>query len=173
MTEQFINGVYDNCIDTVLENIDEPMREETSLAYKKNLLNRYEYLLRPDDDINMMISVCTDLEMAKWKGRTTDSKLSILIEDKSFNKLIDISNIGFEHAKRKLKYIFEPGGYVPYITQDQAFDYISEMEDLFEKVQPYNKAQAKIYLREGTLDFSYASDMDDYMSRRIERMLYK
>lgn len=170
MTEQLINGIYNNCINTVLENIDESLREKISLEYKKHLLNDYEDILEPDDDINMMISICTQMEIKRWQKKTADEKLSILFEDKFFNKLIEISNIGFKHAQRKIGYLISNKEYNPDISQEQADDYINKMNDLFEQVQPYNKDEATIYLSEGTLDFGYASNMTDNMSLRAARM---
>ena len=128
MTEQFINGVYNNCINTVLEDIDESMRETVSLAFKDLLLRRYKNTLKPDDDINWAINAVTELEIRVWKRRNADSKLSVLIEDKFFHELIELSNIGFEHAQSKLAYELCLQAYIPVISEGQANYYIKKME---------------------------------------------
>ena len=170
MREQFINGIYNNCIDMVLENFDESMRKNISLAYKRFLLNKYKITLKPEDDIKRIINIFTKIEIKRWKEKTLDEKLSILFEDEFLNKLREISNIGFEYAQRKLDFNIFNQEYTPEISPEQADDYINKMEELFEKVQPYNKDEATMYLSEGTVDFKYASNTTEYMSLRTAQM---
>lgn len=170
MNEQLITGIYNNCINKVLEGVNEAVHEKLSIAYKKYLVDEYADTLDPDDDVNMIINIYTKMELKKWEGKTLQNKLSTMINDYNLEQLGKISEIGFKHAQRKLGAILLGEEYQPDLTEEQVNNYISQMKELYEKVEPYNLNIANTYLSEGVLDFNYAINKTDDVSLRINRM---
>ena len=170
MNEQLINGIYNNCLSLVLMNTDESLHEKLSVAYKKYLVYNYADTLEPDEDINLAISIYTKMEQRKWVDQTLQDKLSILIDDENLDKLRKISGIGQKHAERKLASIMTGHEYTPDLTQEQVEGYIHQMEELHDKVRPYNLNQADMYLSEGILDFNFSMNKDERMSFRLSRL---
>ena len=170
MNEQLINGIYSNMINTVLEGVDEPSKQQLSVAYKQYLFDNYADTLEPDDILSQVIEIYTRMEKKKWEKVPAEEKQRRIMIDTNFRKLVEISEIGFKHAQRKLGFILSGQEYTPDITREQIISYIKQMKELASQVLPYNAREANMYLGEGILDFNYSGNLNENMSLRTGRI---
>ncbi len=169
MNEVLINSIYNNCIKDFLIGID-TNQDELSIAYKKYLLEVYGDTLEANDDINVVITIYTNIERKKWKNKTLNEKLSIVINDDSLNKLRELSGIAQKHAERKLGFMLSGTNYTPSISEEDVKKYIQDMKEYHSKVLPQNINVANIYLSEGILDFEYAINLTENLSLRVSHL---
>jgi cobalamin biosynthesis Co2+ chelatase CbiK len=90
--------------------------------------------------------------------------------DEAFKKERELSKKAYDYATSKLAHVISNSEYQSPITEEEANQFIAEMEKLCESVKPENKTRAEYELSEATMDIMYAANMTEDSSLRIGRM---
>ncbi len=157
-TNKNIMKIYENTVDTFLENFSASEIETIRNMYLSYLIRTYSRLELND----RAIEYYSNLEIIKWKDFNIDGKMSVISEDKNLDELVKLSMEGLQFADQ-----FRKNGTM--LDKKIANEKIKLMDELLNKVLEFNKNLATYYYSEGTLDFSYAARLTDSMSLRTGR----
>ncbi len=170
MIEKIINGIMDNSKEAFLEDVDPSIHEKMLIAYKHYLMETYASTIDPKDNPDQIIRIYSKMEIKKWKGQSLTQKLSRIIKDDNLEKLMEVSEIGYKLAQRKMGFLLSETEHNPDISEEEAQAYIGEMKQLAEQVRPFNIYIAQEALSEGILDFQFAANLTEDKSIRTARL---
>ena len=153
-----IMKIYENTVDMFLKGFSNTELETIKKMYISYLLRTYSRLELDD----MTVRYYSNLEIIKWKDFNIEGKMSIISEDKNLDELVKLSMEGLHFADQ-----FRRDGVL--LDKKIANEKIELMHELLNKVLDFNKTLATYYYSEGTLDFSYAAGITDFMSLRTGR----
>jgi len=168
MLDKLVDGIYNNCIETIISKLDS-YQEQARIEYRNYLYRAYK-LVQINNNLEIMIDICSDMELGKWNRATSDSILSGIIEDQNLNNIMQISSIAYKHAQRKMVAVLNNQEYIPELTEEQVKRYIEEMEKYKEQVYPFNTTRAEMFLSEGILDLKYSVNLIEETSLRVGRL---
>ncbi len=163
MKEKFLLDIYNQTINTVLDNIPENEHPIISKAYQEYLLRVYDKVTINEENINKSEEIFLPMEVSKWNNKTPDQKRAKLVKDEYYDKLFYISDLAFKEAQIRAQDETKRSN----LTKEEVMEYLNKMEEYLTKVASYNKKVAKDYLSEASLDFMYAIGESDYKSFRI------
>lgn len=170
MKEKIIEEILSNAKDTFLEGIDPEIHEKMLIAYKHYLLEEYGGIIDSKDDKEQLVRICTKLEKQKWPGQSMSQKMARIIKDENLDKIREISGIAYKKAQRKIGFLLSGDEYIPDISAEQVNEYIKQLEELLDKVKPFNIYVAQTAVSEGILDFQYAANLTEDKSLRVGRI---
>ena len=155
MMKDFIEKMYNNTINIVLRDFDDNEKQEISQNYYNYLNNIYTELLKDNDyDINELYEMMLNLEKEKWSELQKQEKQVILIEDKNYKEILQISEISKNLVMDRLNY-------AKIINEDEANKYINAMNELLKDVKLFNLENASILVNDAIIDFMFAANLSD------------
>ena len=157
--EQFIEELYSNTVNELLNGIPDEYKEKVSNGYKEHLKAVYGNLRIVEGKYEQALKEETEDYMKKFASLMPFSKLTLYARDENMEELCKLAGEAFELAihKDEVK---------DTLDKDEIAAKIRRMEELYEKVEFYNKLAAQTTLSEGTLEYNYALGNSDLMSMR-------
>ena len=153
-----VDYLYNETIDTFLENVDNINIKENYKEYLSKVYSKYNF--EELKKLNKLESV-VNLEKNKWKNKFLNYKKSMVIKDDNFDKLLEFSNTFYQLALNKLKTGEN-------INIDVGF-YQKHIDFYFQNILDFNKQSAQTIYSETILDLNYAAGNSEFMSLRIGR----
>jgi len=160
MTKNIVTDIYNATIGSLLANVDEKEAESMENAYQGYLQDRYGILPISDSNYDRIIGIYIKGESDKWSAMSVDGKRAYLFRDASFSELAGLSGEAESYARARLES-------KSIISEEKASQMIARMKELVDKVEPYNKDMALIYLSEGSVDCIFASGKSNNTSIRL------
>ncbi len=167
-----IDKIYNNTAVCLTERSADEYVEELTNNYKKYLIKTYGKFLQNGVDLNRYIDTFIDLENIKWKNVPIDTIYSEFLNDEAYNKIVYISNEGFNYAALRINNdrINNNENIIDY---NYANERINILKNELSSIKSFNKKIAEKIVSEGIIDFEYASRMTDKMSFRVSKMKLK
>lgn len=143
MNNRVVNDIFNNVIDIIIKDTDNEYKIELYESYKDYINEIYG-----DEEYNeKTISILSNLEVKKWQNQDKISKYQRLLKDDAMNELFELSEKMYNLA------ISKKMGNVN--MEDTFKDKIDNIDNLFEKIRPFNKKRALFLKSEVILEYNY------------------
>ena len=159
-----IDKLYNELLPIVLNDIDENYIDDLKEGLKNYLSERYKNSFNDPKTSEINYNNFLKIEKNRWTNTPNINKLSYLIYDENFEKLIQLSNNIFLLAKDKMynKYKIDRN-----LSNEEIQKTISNIEYLADNVYFFNSHNVKNLLSETILDYLYVYTNNDDMSLRL------
>ena len=169
LTEKVINQVYQLLIGGMLYNINDEDKEEISKNYLAYLYKSYSNLEVTEENERLALKLIMKREKQIWEARDPLYRMMLLKNDEKFDIIMHTSNEAYDLALKSLNNNTQPT-----ISEEEADKKIKLMMENVDKVNEYNKQEAKRLVSEGILDYNYAcGKCNDLMSLRLSHSIKK
>ncbi len=170
---EIIEQLYMELIDDLLSDIDVKYHEEVRTAYKTKLIERVNNfgkdtgleMIVAQMPIEKKISIIKNSEMSSNLGLSPNLKLSTILDDNAFSKIVNIANVGFKAAQERAF-----GEKHMLISSELSDENINNMNLLLPNVREFNKDFASEKVGEGELDYRFASGQSNNTSMRLGKV---
>lgn len=166
--EEMIKEIYVKTIDIVLNNTDGQYKDELIKSYQNYLERGYLNLDTLEQSYEEILPIFLDYEISYWQSMSPEAKLSRLLSDIAYEKILEISNLGYDCAMRKINHN-NIENFFP-IDRETANKSIEFLTSLITQVKEFNKVPAEDSVSEGILDFQFAAGLSKVKSLRIGRI---
>lgn len=170
MDNQFFSMIYNGTIKTLISDFSEKEIPEVLQSYQLYIIENYSNVLEPTDNVEKVAKLFIEIENKKWKNKTKEEKQILIMKDPALENLRYLSGIAQKYAQNRLGNELSSGTFIAELSEEQAQNYIKNLEEYTSQVKPYNSLIAQTYLSEGIIDFLYASKLSDNMSLRVGRL---
>ena len=154
-----VEKIYDKTKSIIERKFYSYERDEILKAYKDYLYSRYGKFNNIDNGLDKLCQI----EIKFFENKDKDYIKSLLIKDYNYEALYNLSKQAEMYALYRLREN-------SLIDADTYNGIIKSMNEVFDKVKPYNKTAAKMIYSEAIVDLEFAAGLTENTSLRVGRM---